>query len=780
MEDKLMGGLDIVTFLKSEVELFQGFPIDRLEELVEGSSVTTFEPNEAIIVFGAEGDFMGVILEGSAEASVTDDSGQTHRISSLKTGDIFGEMSLMTGDRTTADVIGTTRCKVLLIPQDLFSRILIAHPPAIRYLSKTISERMRVLARERTMLDLEATALRRSDDPYGLNLKTDAPEVLLVVNCGSSSLKYGLFNTDDERRNTRGVIERIGQKGTRHTCWLPGEEMTRELPPGGHKEAFASMVEMLTDERNGVIDSPYAITAVGHRVVHGGDRFTNSVIISDEVIEEIEQVSDLAPLHNPVNLVGIKEARRCFEVAHHVAVFDTSFHHTLPPYAYLYGLPFKYYKQNRIRRYGFHGVSHLYASLKAAQYLKRPFNELRIISCHLGNGASMCAVDHGRSIDTSMGLTPTQGLLMGTRCGDVDPAALIHLMRTEDLSPDDLDTMINRESGLLGLSGVSNDMRDIEKAAREGHHQALLAFKTFCYQIRKYIGAYVAAMQGLDVVIFTGGIGQGSAGVRSLACQGLGYMGIHIDEYTNRNVDGFEQVCHISAADAPVSVLVVPSDEERMIARETLRALRASNITNIIRSQENVPVPLEVSAHHVHLSLEHVEALFGAGYRLNPELELSQPGQFACRERVTLIGPKGRVERVRVLGPTRKETQVEISMTEQFELGIDPPIRESGDLENTPGIAIEGPRGVVNTDKGVICALRHIHMAPEDALRFGLRDKYKVHVRVRSGRELVFGDVLIRVHPSYGLAMHLDTDEANAAGIGTGITGYIDGIQSRS
>jgi acetate kinase len=780
MEEKLMDSLDIVAFLKSQVEFFKDFPDDRLKELVQGSHVTTFEPNEAIIACGEEGRFMGIILDGTAEASVTDDSGAKHQISLMETSDIFGEISLMTGDRTVADVIGVTRCKALLIPQDLFSRILITHPPAIRYLSKTISERLRVFARERTMLDLAASAFRRSDDPYGLGLKTDEPEVLLVINCGSSSLKYSLFNTLDETKNVRGIVERIGQDGTRHACWLPGGEVTRELSRGGHKEAFAAMVEALTAERTGVVDSPYAITAVGHRVVHGGDEFTNSVLISDEVIKEIEKVSELAPLHNPVNLVGINEAQRCFPVAHHVAVFDTSFHHTLPPYAYLYGLPYKYYEQHRIRRYGFHGMSHLYASLKAAQFLKRPFNELRIISCHLGNGASMCAVDHGRSIDTTMGLTPTQGLLMGTRCGDVDPAALIHLMRTEGLSPDDLDAIINRESGLLGLSGVSNDMRDIEKAAQEGHHRALLAFKTFCYQIRKYIGAYVAAMQGLDVVIFTGGIGQGSAGVRSLACQGLGYMGIHIDERKNRSADGFREICDISADDAPVQVLVVPSDEERMIARETLRALRASNITDIIRSQKKAPVPIEVSTHHIHLSQEHVEALFGPGYQLTPELALSQPGQYACEEKVTLIGPKGRVERVRVLGPTRQETQVEISMTEQFRLGIHPPIRESGDLEHSPGIILEGPHGVVTTDDGVICALRHIHMSPEDALRFGLRDKYKVRVRVESARELVFGDVLIRVHPNYRLAMHIDTDEGNAANITGGMNGHIDGIQSRS
>jgi acetate kinase len=372
-----------------------------------------------------------------------------------------------------------------------------------------------------------------------------------------------------------------------------------------------------------------------------------------------------------------------------------------------------------------------------------------------------------------MGLTPVEGLLMGTRSGDIDPAILIHLMRTEGASAADLDTLINKKSGLKGLSGISNDMREIEKAAQDGDQRALLAVKTFCYRVRKYIGSYIAVMGGMDALIFTGGIGQGSAGVRSLACQGLDFMGISIDEDRNREARGFEQVTDIAADGSAVRVLVVPTDEERMIARETLRVLDSRHINSIIRLQGDAPVPIEVSAHHVHLSQEHVEALFGPGHRLTPDSELSQPGQFACKEQVNLIGPKGRVDRVRVLGPARCETQIEISMTEQFKLGIQPPIRESGDLKATPGVTIEGTRGSVVLDHGVICALRHIHMSPEDALRFGLKDKGMVRVRVHGGRELTFGDVLVRVDPNFRLAMHIDTDEANAAGIGTGMAGMI-------
>ncbi len=769
-----MKSSELIAFLSQRVELFKDFPQDRLKQLVEGSRVTTFEGNEAVLKFGEEGRFLGVLLSGQAEAAVTDNSGRKVRISLLEPGNIFGEMSLMTGNLTIASIIGITRCETLLIPHDLFSTVLITHQPAIRYLSRMITQRTTQWA---TLHHVAAEALQKSDDPYGLRLSTERPLKILIVNCGSSSLKYALFDTEDEARVVRGLIEQIGSDAVKHTCSVSGNQISAALPDGrGHREAFAAMVKTLQMKEVGGVDGAGDIDAVGHRVVHGGDKLTMPAVINDEVIAAIEDAALLAPLHNPVNLVGIREARLLFPQIPHVAVFDTGFHHTLPPYAYMYGLPYEFYKQKKIRRYGFHGTSHLYVSLKAAEFLKRPFNGLNIISCHLGNGASMCAVDHGRSVDTSMGFTPTQGLIMGTRSGDLDPGILIHLMRTEHLSADEMDRLINNESGFKGISGLTNDMREIEKASQQGNHRALLAYKTFCYQIRKYIGAYVAAMQGLDVVIFTGGIGQGSVGVRSLACQGLGYMGIEIDEKKNQRVDG---ICDISADGACVRVLVVPTDEERMIARETVRTLSSEYIANIIKTQKNTPVPIEISAHHVHLSNEHVEALFGKGHSLTPEHELSQPGQFACKETVNLIGPKGRVERVRVLGPARKETQVEIAMTEQFKLGIHPPIRESGDIENTPGITIEGAAGAISIPKGVICALRHIHLSAEDALKFGLRDKFKVRVRVEGERELVFGDVLIRVNPQFRLAMHIDTDEGNAANITTGAIGHIEAIQTR-
>jgi len=394
------------------------------------------------------------------------------------------------------------------------------------------------------------------------------PEKILVINCGSSSLKYSFYDTADDSRNAHGQVERIGIDGTKLTHRGPKKDVRRDLPPGPFGDALKAMVEALLD--SSVIRGAGEVSVVAHRVVHGGERFTEATVITDEVLAEIEALNPLAPLHNPVNVAGIREMRRLFPAAPHVAVFDTAFHHTLPAYAYLYGLPWEFYEKKGVRRYGFHGTSHHYVSLRAAQFLK--CDELRIVSCHLGNGSSLCAVDHGRSVDTTMGFTPAEGLIMGTRCGDVDAGVIAFLERTEKLSASQSEELLNKKSGLLGLSGISSDMREILKAAKEGHHRALHALKAYCYRVRKYIGAYVAAMGGLDTVIFTGGIGQGSAEVRALALQGLDCMGITLDRERNQKAP-FDEVCRISSDDSKVAVLVVPTDEERMMAREALRAL---------------------------------------------------------------------------------------------------------------------------------------------------------------------------------------------------------------
>jgi len=769
-----MKDFELVEYLKQHVGLCRQFSDERLDKLVKGSRHASFEASEAIAHCGAEATHFGVVLSGTVTASVVADGGVRQVFGELKAGDTFGEMALMTGHPLLADFIAKSRCEVLLVPVSLFQSVIVSEPQTVQHVSRTIAERMKTLMTDPAKA---AAALRRGDDPYGLKLKGERPEKILVINCGSSSLKYSFYDTADEACHARGLVERIGIDSTRLKHQGPKGEVKRELPKGGFAEAFKAMLAELTAKETGVFGGAGEVSVVAHRVVHGGEKFTEGTLITDDVLAQIEALNPLAPLHNPVNVTGIREMRRLFPAAPHVAVFDTAFHHTLPAYAYLYGLPYELYEKQGVRRYGFHGTSHHYVSLRAAQFLKRRPNELRLVSCHLGNGSSLCAVDHGRSVDTSMGFTPAEGLIMGTRCGDVDAGVLAFLERTEGRTASQSEEMLNKKSGLLGLSGVSSDMREILKAADEGNPRALLALKTYCYRVRKYLGAYVASMGGLDAVVFTGGIGQGSAEVRTLALQGLDCMGITLDKKRNRDASGFDKACRISTDDSKVAVLVVPTDEERMMAREALRTLSRTYVARVLEAQKQQPFLVEVSAHHIHLTQEHVEALFGKGHQLTKQSDLSQPGHYACKEQLAVVGPKGRIERVRILGPARKYTQVEIAMTEQFKLGTHPPIRESGDIADTPGCTLESPTGSVKIDRGVICALRHVHMSPADALRYGVRDKSFVRVRITGDRELVFGDVLVRVDPKFSLAMHIDTDEANAANVKTGAQGYIDGIQ---
>ena len=762
--------MDTLGFIKDRVGLFKNFSADRLQQLVDGSRVRSFEAKEAIMHRGDEATHFGVVLSGKVAAA----GGNGQRLGDLKAGETFAELSLMSGNPLYADFIAESPSEIMLIPVSLFQSIIVAEPSAVQQISRTIADRMKIILTDPAKV---AATLRESDDPYGLKLKGERPEKILVINCGSSSLKYSFYDTNDESRNARGSIERIGMDGTRLKYQGPKGEVKKDLPKSGFSDAFTAMTRELTAKETGVIGGAGEVSVIAHRLVHGGEKFTEGMLITDEILGEMEKLNPLAPLHNPVMLAGIKEMRRLYPAVPHVAVFDTAFHHTLPAYAFLYGIPYELYEKKAVRRYGFHGSSHNYVALRAAQFLKRRPNELRLVSCHLGNGSSLCAVDHGRSIDTSMGLTPLEGMIMGTRSGDVDPGVLSFLER-DGLTGAQIDEMLNKKSGLLGLSGVSSDMREILTAADQGNRRALLAIKAFCYRVRKYIGAYVASLGGLDAIIFTGGIGQGSAVVRALALQGLDCMGIALDDKRNSETRG-DEVCRISTDDSKVAVLLVPTDEERMMAREALRTLGRSYITRVLEAQKQQSFLVEVSAHHIHLTQEHVEALFGKGHQLTKHVDLSQPGQFACKEQLAIVGPKGRIERVRILGPARKYTQVEIAMTEQFKLGIHPPIRESGDIANTPGCTLESPSGNVQIDRGVICALRHVHMSPEDALRYGVRDKSFVRIRVTGDRELVFGDVLVRVDSSFKLAMHIDTDEANAANIGAkGAQGFIDGIQS--
>jgi acetate kinase len=393
---------------------------------------------------------------------------------------------------------------------------------------------------------LRARALAQSDDPYALSLKKEVHGKILSINAGLSQIRFGIYDTHNEALDVHGVVDCADCEIGAYHHDAAGKVYRRERPAFAVSEFFNVLFESMLELDNSFLFTPLDVIAVGHRVVHGGSKFSSATVITPQVLADIEALAALAPLHNPHNLEGMREAMKFFPGVPHVAVFDTAFHQTLPTYAYLYGLPYDWYKKEGIRRYGFHGTSHRYVSLKAAEVVKRPLGELEIISCHLGVGASICAIDHGRSVDTTMGMTPSDGLIMPSRSGSLDPAIMIQLMERYKLGPDELNKLINSESGLKGISGISSDIHEIEAAAAEGHHRALLAHKAFCYQIRKNIGAYVAAMGGVSVLAFTGDIGETSSAVRSLACQGLAYMGIKLDEEKNRNLTELHDYAVIS------------------------------------------------------------------------------------------------------------------------------------------------------------------------------------------------------------------------------------------
>ena len=390
---------------------------------------------------------------------------------------------------------------------------------------------------------------------------------VLVINCGSSSLKYQLFDMTDETVLAKGLIERIGMDGSILTH-CPGEldkiEIAADIP--NHAVALQMVMAALISEKHGVIKSMDEISAIGHRVVHGAEKFASSVLITSEVMRALEECVEMAPLHNPPNIVGINACKELMPKVPQVGVFDTAFHQTMPKAAFLYGLPYEAYTKYGIRRYGFHGTSHKYVSQRCGDLMGKHASDLRIITCHLGNGASIAAVKYGRSIMTSMGFTPLEGLIMGTRCGDIDPAIPVYMMKKTGMTLEEVDNIMNKKSGVLGISGVSSDFRDIEKAAKEGNERAQLALDMFSGEVRKYIGAYVAIMGGVDAIVFTAGLGENSIEMRDMICNGLEYLGTRIDEVRN-NVRGKAQ--EISVEGSKVKIFVIPTNEELVIARDT-------------------------------------------------------------------------------------------------------------------------------------------------------------------------------------------------------------------
>lgn len=394
---------------------------------------------------------------------------------------------------------------------------------------------------------------------------------VLVINCGSSSLKYQLLNSDTEDVLAKGICERIGIDGRIVYQPAGGDKEIIESPMPDHTNAVALVIKMLTNEKTGVVKSLSEIDAVGHRIVHGGEKFASSVVINDEVIKAIEECNDLAPLHNPANLIGIDAVTKAMPDVPQVAVFDTAFHQTMPEKAYLYGLPYEYYEKFKVRRYGFHGTSHDFVSTEAAKFLGKNRDDLKIIVCHLGNGASITAVDHGKSVDTSMGLTPLEGLIMGTRSGDLDPAIVTFLAGKLNVSAEEVINILNKKSGVYGLSGISSDFRDLEAAYDEGNEIAKVTLETYSYHVAKYIGSYVAAMNGVDVIAYTAGIGENTAIVRKMVSEYLGYLGTNVDPEKNK-LRGETVV--LSDPGSKVVTMIVPTNEELAICRETVRLVK--------------------------------------------------------------------------------------------------------------------------------------------------------------------------------------------------------------
>ncbi len=585
---------------------------------------------------------------------------------------------------------------------------------------------------------------------------------ILVINCGSSSLKADVIDTI----NKKTVIELDAER----LPLTPIIQINNESVAYNNKLELDAILLFCLEQIKQRLEGKI-IEGIGHRVVHGGDYYSQPILIDAVVEQAIEELCALAPLHNPANLLGIRKAQEVFEGVHNIAVFDTAFHQTLPNRAKQYAIDKELIKKYNIKRYGFHGTSHKYIAERVGTYLKQDIKHLRIVSCHLGNGASACAIEFGRSIETSMGMTPMEGLVMGTRSGDIDAGIVSFLQNKENWSTQQTEDFLNKKSGLAGLSGLSNDMRDILQKASEGNEDARTAIQVFTHRLTKYIGAYAALMGGIDVLVFTGGIGENSVEIRNRVCQRLDFLGITLDDDKNKStkLTNEKDVSNISDENARVKILAIKTDEQFAIALEAQKIVLEKNKVNCIPK-----IPIAISARHVHLCRETLDILYGKDYELTPYKPLSQPGQYAANETVTIIGPRNKIENVRILGPLRSKDQVEISKTDEFFLGVDAPVRESGNTAGSPGIIIEGKNGTTTIKEGVIVAWRHIHMHPTDAAIFGVQDQDVVSVDVDDKeRPLTFKNVLIRVSDKFKLEMHIDTDEGNAAEIKTGEEGYL-------
>jgi acetate kinase len=503
-------------------------------------------------------------------------------------------------------------------------------------------------------------------------------------------------------------------------------------------------------------------------------------VVDEVVASDIAAAAGLACPENEFSLAAIAAFGELLPGTPQVAAFDTAFFADLPPCARTYALPCEWQEGRGLRRYGRQGLVQEQAALLAAACLRQPLAGLNLLVCHLGPATSVCAIRNGRALDVSAGFTSLEGLPGTTTCGDMDVGLVAHLVNGAGGEAREVARLLAEESGLQGLSGLSGDLEALLAAAETGHRRAELALDVYCYRLEKYLGAYWAVVGELDAIVFASPAGADLPALRSRICRDLQHLGLELDEDLNRSATpDAGRASDVSSPRSAVRILVVSTDEPRMIASATAEAVGCGRMSAAILARRR-PLPIGISVHHVHLSPQHLAMLYGPDHELTFRSPLSQPGQYACEETVDLVTAKGRVQRVRVLGPVRRATQVELSRTECFTLGVQAPIRMSGELGGTPGIRLAGPAGAVEVEEGVICARRHLHVSTEEALLLGLRDRDEVSIRVGGERSLIFGEVAVRVYPEFRLDVHLDTDEANAARLDQGAVGYIESIDVRS
>ncbi len=760
--------------------LIKTFSETARQEMLEQGRIRHYAPSETIIAHDQAATFLGVLLEGEATEWETDQLGERRVVRQLMIGDLFGEISVFTGEPARSEVTANRPSRALLIPQETFSKLLATNPRALTLLSKYLATWTMAREKDRQLQSQLADKIQAVEREYGLQLRTgDKALKILVLIAKRNTIEYTLFDTGNETRTARGAVQNIDEGETQLEIRTAQQRKTITLGRSmDHRAAFEAIVAELSDIKDENVCSWTEIDAVGHSVAHGGEEYLEPVLIDDVVIDNVRQYARLAPLHNPHAAQVMEIARECLPNVQHIAVFSNSFHHSLPPSAYLYALPYELYRQERVRRYGFHGPSHRFCMYRAAAHLKRPASTLKMITCHLGEGASVCAIDHGKSIDISSGFTPLEGLPMMTRCGDIDPAIIFYLMREKGMAVDEVEHLLNEESGLKGISMLSGDIEEIRDAANSGNQQAFLAVEILAQRIKKYIGAYFALLGGIDVLVFTGQITERSAGIRGLAIQGLSPLGIVLDEVRNQSAELLPgAVMEISTLDSPVKVLVISSDGARVIAQEVIGALGYQEFKKV-KGQPR-PIPIEILEPHVQLSAADAATLFGEDYRFTKDKDLRQHSEFICRENLKLVGPRRPLDGVPVMQPFTEQTEVVVTRTQQFQLGVTAPVRLPGDLAESAAVKIEGPVGNIELERGVICARRHIKMAPDDAIGFGVKDQDLVRVRViGERREVVFGDVLVLVEPRCELTMYLDMDEANAAEVYSGMVGYLQGVES--